>query len=69
MSKQLAFTIESHDGILRDIKTDIGISISTDIKEDFHLETNIIKKRAIWDTGATGSVISEEIANDIIHIH
>ena len=60
-----AFTLFFRSGLLRDIKTDIGISVATQIKEKYDVGDKIIKKVAVWDTGATASVISDNVAEEL----
>jgi len=53
------FTIE-YSGIIRDIITDIGIFLPVG-KEEFNKgTTNVYQTKALWDTGATGSVITKD---------
>jgi len=53
-TKNLSFTVKSTSGLLRVIVTDINVYIAGTNK--------FILIKAIWDTGATGTVITKSVA-------
>jgi hypothetical protein len=68
MKNNMAFTLESHEGILRVLKTECtiypGFNPEKITKEQ---GDNIIGKNylAIWDTGATSSVITKRVSDEL----
>lgn len=61
--KYTAFTIKSNKGVFREIKIPMTVSISTD--ETLIYKTKVVSSEvmALWDTGATQSGISKQLAN------
>ena len=59
-----AFTVHSN-GILRELKTPVNISASSSLQKFFNVDTNSLRINAIWDTGATRTVIIEEAARKL----
>jgi gag-polyprotein putative aspartyl protease len=64
MQPQLSFTVKSTAGILRVLQTTCGVAeafdpaaTSADKRPQFH------NFQAIWDTGATGSVITQKVVD------
>ena len=57
-----AFTIR-YDGLANVLITDCAISLPTTL-EDNSIQ-NFIECKGLWDTGATGSVISKNIADQL----
>lgn len=53
-----SFTISSHKGLFREIITPIGVSFPI---LDTSKENNICRTSALWDTGATNSVITPSV--------
>ena len=62
MQNFTAFTKEEK-GLLNVLKTDVSIIVDKKINPDYKKEKD--KYEAIWDTGATGSVISTELAQKL----
>ena len=62
MQNFTAFTKEEK-GLLNVLKTDVSIIVDKKINPDYKKEKD--KYEAIWDTGATGSVISAELAQKL----
>lgn len=59
-----SFTLQSNDGLLIVLKTDIWIAIAFDPVET--TPTPPLKQyNAIWDTGATGSVIDQKVVVEL----
>lgn len=52
-----SFTIKSNKGILRVLYTDIGLFVPNSTKS--------LKIQAIWDTGATSSVITQKVVDEL----
>ena len=61
---QRAFTIR-YNGLARVLKTDIGICLPHTPEEAQTKTFEVRKYVAIWDTGATGSVITKKVADDL----
>ena len=66
--KPISFTL-SHDGIARELKTEIHIALPfkpSDGKFEFIdiKDHKIFKYYAIWDTGATSSVITKKVVDE-----
>jgi predicted aspartyl protease len=59
-----AFTIE-HDGVARMIKSECGVSTSFNPILDKGEHPKVCKYIALWDTGATGSVITKKVIDDL----
>lgn len=60
MSNYKAFTLKGNNGLLRDLKTICGVCPAFDpLKGGKHPE--IIQFSALWDTGASGTVISKAV--------
>ena len=59
MAKSLAFTTRANDGLLRELVSEVSISPAFNPADD---ETGRIQFSAIWDTGATASVITDGVA-------
>lgn len=55
------FTVD-YSGIIRDIITDIGIFLPVSKEEFDRGNTLVYKTMALWDTGASGSVITKDTA-------
>lgn len=53
-----AFTVKSNGGLLNVLITEIAIHIPG--------TSNNVKVKAIWDTGATGSVITQSVVNKLV---
>jgi len=60
----LALTHGSHTGRLNRLVTDAGVSIPWDPGQGGQQPT-IVQTRALWDTGASGSVITEGLASQL----
>ncbi|MEO8515633.1 MAG: retropepsin-like aspartic protease [Flavobacterium sp.] len=58
-----AFTIKGI-GRMNQLKTQCGVSEIVDLKDKTNLPV-INQYEAIWDTGATGTVITSKVANDL----
>ena len=59
-----AFTIK-HNGRVNVLKTKVGICLPV-TQEEMKADTNTIKEYvAIWDTGATNSVITKKVVDDL----
>ena len=58
----LAFTVKAIDGRLREIVTDSEIFVAKEISSLFKVTRKSESVKAIWDTGATNTVISSAIA-------
>lgn len=59
-----AFTLRSDNGLFRELITDIGISIPANLEEKKE-NIQILETKALWDTGATGSVITSNSAKEL----
>lgn len=58
-----AFTVRSGKGVFRELITEIGVSAPIPIGDKVQLDDGRIHHTsALWDTGATGSVITENTA-------
>jgi len=58
-----AFTIASKNGLLRTLNTDCGISVAF---APGPFDESLIKSyTALWDTGATSTVITKKVATDL----
>lgn len=64
MHKFQAFTFKA-DGLVRHLKTSCGISEAYDPKLNNGKSPVIKRYEAIWDTGATNTVISAKVAADL----
>ncbi|MBI5215701.1 MAG: SEC-C domain-containing protein [Ignavibacteriae bacterium] len=62
-----AFTIKAN-GLLREIVTDIGVSVPFLEKEVSPSDNRIFRTKALWDTGATNCAVTEETAR-ILNLH
>lgn len=60
--KYSALTIRGQGGLLREIRTPIRVRVPLIIKGAAH---NYVDVEAIWDTGATNCVISNELASEL----
>jgi len=60
-----AITSKARNGKLREIRTDVEIFVSRDIAKLFNVPRNSFKTQALWDTGATNTVISEKVATQL----
>ena len=60
-----SFTLESNKGLFKAIQTNVKIDVSETIRFTFRKRSQLIDTTAIWDTGATDSVISEKIAKNL----
>ena len=58
-----AFTVKS-DGPLRQLITACGVSEAYDPETDM-VQPSVKQYHAIWDTGATGTVITAKVASDL----
>lgn len=58
MSKYVAFTLSSNGGLLRCLKTDVYVCLPEKLQHQ-------AKAQAVWDTGATVTCISPNIATDL----
>jgi len=56
-----AITLKARGGKLREIRTDAEVFVSRDISKLFSIPMKSAKVQAIWDTGATNTVISEKL--------
>jgi predicted aspartyl protease len=64
MSNSKAFTLKSDTGLLRDLKTHCGVCKAFNpLQGGQHPEIN--QFLGLWDTGATGSVISKAIVDKL----
>ncbi len=63
MSHKHALTIKSNDGLLRSIESVVGVSFP--FVGDPQLQKDVIIKKfdGVWDTGATGTVITKKVIN------
>ncbi len=57
-----AFTVKGSGGLLRELKVPIKVRIPEIFKDSLH---DFHEIQAIWDTGATNSVVSERLASKI----
>jgi predicted aspartyl protease len=65
LSNALAFTVH-HNGIAREIIIDCGVSLPFDPNVNKgQKEPEIKNTKALWDTGATGSAITQKAANEL----
>lgn len=64
MSHKNAITINGN-GILRTLISDVGISLPFIGKPEEQKELIIKNYKGIWDTGATGSVITKKVATEL----
>jgi len=64
MSNFKAFTLKSHNGLLADLKTPCGVSKVFD-PLDGNKYPEISQFIGLWDTGATGSVISKAVVEKL----
>src|SRR3989344_4858518 len=64
MSHARALTLKGN-GILRQLKSEVGISLP--FTEDPKLQKDLVIKKyeGIWDTGATGTVITKKVVEDL----
>ena len=58
---ELAFSVR-HNEIVDAIYTSAGVSLAT---EDIHSEDKVATTKALWDTGATHSCISDRLASEL----
>lgn len=63
--KVFAFTVKTNRGTLRDIVTQAGISPAFDTSTVVNNDPRIFYTKALWDTGATGSVITKTLAEKL----
>lgn len=64
MSKFRALTLGSHTGLLREIKTEAGICPAFN-PADGGKHPELTKFIALWDTGASGTVISKNVVDKL----
>lgn len=63
---QQAFTLRSESGVFRELITQIGVSVPLPKDEEVKLDDGRIHHTlALWDTGATGSVITKTTAANL----
>lgn len=60
-----AFTFRSDKGLFRELITEIAISIPVKIEEKTEKDIHVLNTKALWDTGATGSVITSNSAKEL----
>lgn len=60
-----AVTVKAIGGKLREIVTPAEVFISTDISRLFNVPAKSEKVQAIWDTGATNTVISKKLVSQL----
>ncbi len=60
-----AITLKANGGKLREIVTDAEVFIPDDISRLFHVPKKSEKVKAIWDTGATNTVISQNVSSKL----
>lgn len=59
-----AFTLKSDAGLLRELKTECGVSVAFDTNSG-QPHPPVKKYIGLWDTGATGSVITKRVAEEL----
>lgn len=64
MSQQRAFTIR-YGGRVRVLKTDVGIFLPISREEAQLNPPHVRPCTAVWDTGATGTVITKQVAEEL----
>jgi len=60
-----AFTTKSDSGLLRELSNTVTVRPSSLIRKSFQIELNKLIIRAIWDTGATTTSISQKLAQTL----
>jgi len=65
MSHQHALTVGSNGGILRVLKSEVGVSFP--FLGDLGVQKDIVikKYKGVWDTGASGTVITKEVVENL----
>jgi len=63
-SSAKAFTLKSNGGLLNALVTKVEIAIAFD-PDKVHPHPPTIEYNALWDTGATGTVVTKKIVDDL----
>lgn len=60
-----ALTVKSHGGVLRQLVTTVHVFTAKEIINNFKIEKKEFQGQAIWDTGATTTAISSNVARGL----